>query len=157
MPPDNGCERSEEMVTIMRDLLSAEIAWPDASTMLWPWSYRIAGALSSWPAVEIYEADRLLDVVSSTRLAAPVLRGGRYVRMASDRLVAAWGRLPPSEGVPAVEFSGGRRRRSRQAAPPVRLTDWCWVAVTCGPYDAVSVSYGGTAIRRKLRAGQSWP
>jgi hypothetical protein len=118
---------------------------------LWPWSYRVAGAISSWPAVELYEAGSLLDVVTSTRLAAQVLRGSRAVRSAAGGRVLAWGRLPLSGGVPAVEFGRGGFRRSHLAVPPVTVTTWCWLAVADALYDSVTVRHDGTAARRRLR------
>jgi hypothetical protein len=157
MPADNGCERSEQLVTRVRDGIRADIAWPDANDLCWPWSYRIAGPMSTAPAVELFEADALVDVVSSTRLDVPVLRGARAVRVADSRRAVAWGRLPLTAGVPTVEFSGGRLRASRQAVAPVSITTWCWLAATCGRYDAVTVSYGSMAIRKRLWTGRPCP
>jgi hypothetical protein len=122
----------------------------------WPWSYRIAGAASRWPAVEVYETDSLLDVVSRTRLAAQLLRGARAVRSAHGERAFAWGRLPLSGDVLSVEFSRGLRRKSRHSAAVVeatvvKVTSWCWLAVADGPYDAVTVRCGGTAIRARLK------
>jgi len=107
--------------------------------------------------VEIYEAAALLDVVSSTRLVAQVLRGARGVRVADGRRVIAWGRLPVSAGVPAIEFRGGRRRVRRQAVAPAVVTSWCWVAVASGRYDTVTVSYNRVVVRRRLRLSRSRP
>jgi hypothetical protein len=139
------------MATGVRDRLSTAVTGPDTSLLLWPWSYRISGALLSSPAVELYEAGSLVDVVSSTRLDVPVLRGARSLRIAGSRHVVAWGRLPLTQGELTVEFSAGRLRVSRHAVAPVRLTSWCWMAVTCGRYDAVTVSVSSTTVRQRLR------
>jgi hypothetical protein len=111
--------------------------------------------MSPWPAVELYEAGCLLDVVTSTRLTARVLRGARAVRSASGRRVVAWGRLPLRGGVPAVEFSRGMFRDSRLAVPPVSVTSWCWLAVADGRYDRVTVRHDGRAARRRPRASRT--
>jgi hypothetical protein len=130
---------------------------PETSLLLWPWSYRISGALSLAPALELYEAGSLVDVVSSTRLDVPVLRGARSLRIAGGRRAVAWGRLPLTPGDLTIEFSAGRLRVSRHAVAPVRLTSWCWMAATYGRYDAVTVSVSRTAVRQRLRAGQPCP
>jgi hypothetical protein len=123
---------------------------------LWPWSYRVAGVSSSCPAVELYEAGSLLDVVSSTRLVVQVLRGARSTQAGDSLRVVAWGRMPLDGRLPAVEFIRGRFRRTRRDAPPVRITSWCWLAVATGPYDAATVTYDGTAVRCRLRRSRAW-
>ena len=122
---------------------------------LWPWSYRVAGATSPWPAVELYEAGSLLDVVTSTRLTAQVLRGARAVRSAAGARVLAWGRLPLCGGPVAVEFGRGTFRGDRLAVPPVRVTSWCWLAVADERYDRVTVRHGGTTTRRRLAVSRA--
>jgi hypothetical protein len=125
-------------------------AGPGAREPLWPWSCRIAGASSRWPAVEVYEADQLLDVVSSARLVAQVLRGARVASSTEDRVIA-WGRLPLTGGTPAVEFSRGWFRKSRLDAPLVVFTSWCWLAVADGQFDAVTVRWADRAVRTRVR------
>jgi hypothetical protein len=152
------------MATAVSDQLRAESGSIAAGTgqVWWPWSYRIAGPASRWPAVEVYEAGSLLDVVSRTRLAAQLLRGARTVRSVDGRRVFAWGRLPLSGDVVSVEFSRGPWRKFRRNAPvvgvveasAVQVATWCWLAVADGPYDAVTVRCGGMAIRSRLWAGR---
>lgn len=144
------------MLTAVPDQLSAEsgsIA-ARACPSLWPWSYRIAGATSRWPAVEVYEAGHLLDVVTCTRLAAQLLRGGRAVRTADGDRAFAWGRLPLSGGTLSVEFGRGLVRKSRLDVPAIGATSWCWLAVADGPYDTVTVRVGEVGIRSRLRASK---
>jgi hypothetical protein len=131
---------------------------PDTECAAWlPWSYRIAGAMSSCPAVELYEGGSLLDVVTSTSLAAQVVRGARAVRSPAGDRVLAWGRVPLRGGLPAVEFSRGTFRGSRLAVLPVPVTSWCWLAVGDARYDRVTVQHDGTSARRRLRTGRaSW-
>jgi hypothetical protein len=120
-----------------------------------PWSYRIAGATSRWPAVELYQAGSLLDVVSSARLAAEVLRGARICRAgAGDRLLT-WGRIPLAGGPFTVEFSRGRFRKVREPAVVTEITSWCWLAVADGRYDSVTVHHGESGLGRSLRVRQS--
>jgi hypothetical protein len=123
----------------------------------WPWSHRIAGAKSTWPAVEVYEGGALLDVVSSTRLGACVLRGARSLRVdgGSGPRAFAWGRLPPTGDLPVVEFSRGRLRRVRDRVPPVLVTSWCWMATAEGRFDTVIVRSADLAIRRRLQVSRS--
>jgi hypothetical protein len=152
------------MLTAVSDQLRAESGSIAAGTCAswWPWSYRIAGAASPWPAVEVYEAGSLLDVVTRTRIAAQLLRGARTVRSVDGRRVFAWGRLPLSGDVLSVEFSRGPGPRFRRdapvvgvvEAPAVQVANWCWLAFADGPYDAVTVRCAGMAIRSRMRAGR---
>jgi hypothetical protein len=164
------------MVTAVSDQLRAESGSTAAGTcqVWWPWSYRVAGAASRWPAVEVYEADSLLDVVTCTRIAAQLLRGGRAVRADDGERAFAWGRLPLGGEALSVEFSRGQGRRFRRNTPVVGATvvgatvvgatavsatvlevaSWCWLAVADGPYDTVTVRCAGLAIRSRLRAGR---
>jgi hypothetical protein len=144
------------MLTAVPDQLSAESGSTAAGPCpyWWPWSYRIAGATSRWPAIEVYEAGGLLDVVTCTRLTAQLLRGGRVVRTADEERAFAWGRLPLSGGRLSVEFGRGLVRRSRLSVPVIEATSWCWLAVADGPYDTVTVQCGEVGIRSRLRAGR---
>jgi hypothetical protein len=115
-----------------------------------PWSFRVAGAKSACPALELYEAGILLDVVTSTPIAAVLLRGGRAVRSADGPRAIAWGRVWPGP-VPAVEFSRGRLRRVVYRATVIKVTDWCWLAAADGQFDSVSATAGGRGMRCALR------
>jgi hypothetical protein len=154
------------MVTAVPDQLGAEPGSIAAGRCppWWPWSYRIAGPATPWPAVEVYEADSLLDVVTRTRIAAQLLRGARAVRADDGERAFAWGRLPLGGEALSVEFSRGPGRKFRRNAPVVKatvvnatvveVTNWCWLAVSAGPYDAVTVRCAGLAIRSRLRASR---
>lgn len=128
--------------------------WSLGSTAL-PWSYRIAGAMSTWPAVEVYEAETLLDVVTSTRLAVRVLRGARTLDAGAGRRAFAWGRVPLDGDLPAVEFSCRRRRALRQCVTPAQVSSWCWTATAAGSYDEVTVRSAGLVSRRRLQVSRS--
>lgn len=120
-----------------------------------PWSMRIAGARSACPAVELYEADCLLDVVSATAIAAVLMRGARASgNDAAHHRALAWGRLPLTGAGLAVTFSRGRFSRAAQFAPVVKITTWCWVAIADGQFDAVTVHSRTASIRRRLNRGR---
>jgi len=125
-----------------------------------PWAVRPAGRDSAFPALEVYQAGVLLDVVSSTRLAAPLLRGARASDGRAGPCVLAWGRLPATGASPAVEFTVGRRRSYSQAGIVLKLTSWCWLAVADGRFDRVAVRCGDRCSsakvhRAKIRRGRS--
>jgi len=143
------------MLTGVPDLLSAEIGPKHADAPLWPWSYRVAGALSSWPAVELYEDGSLLDVVVSTGLIAQVLRGATAVRGTRGGRALAWGRLPLHGGLPVVEFGRGTVRASRLAVSPVSITSWCWLATADELYDRVIVRDGAVTARCRVRVSRA--
>ena len=147
MPATSKRERCDQLLTAVPDTACA--AW-------WPWSYRVAGAMSACPALELYEAGSLLDVVTATRLTAQVLRGARAVRsLDGGGRVLAWGRLPLRGGLPVVEFSHGIFRGARLATPPVPVTSWCWLAVGDALYDRVTVQHDGASARRRPRVSRA--
>jgi hypothetical protein len=148
MPATSKCGSSDQLPAAVPDTGCA--AW-------WPWSVRIAGAMSHCPAVELYEGGSLLDVVTSTRLAAQLLRGGTAVRSPAGGRVLAWGRLPLSGGLPVVEFSRGTLRGSRLVVPAVTVTSWCWLAIGDALYDRVTVQHDAMSAQRRLRVSRaSW-
>jgi hypothetical protein len=118
-----------------------------------PWSVRLAGPDSGCPALELYEAGELLDVISATTLVRPLLRGGRAVRIAAGPRAIAWGRLPADGIRPRVSF-GPRRGRSEPILAAVMLpADWCWVAIGDGWFGSVTVRAGDQGRRRRLARG----
>jgi hypothetical protein len=120
-----------------------------------PWAVRLAGRQSACPALEIYSAGVLLDVVSSTRLDAPLLRGTRAAHGEAGPCALSWGRLPMSGGSPQVEFSRGRPRRTPHAGTVLRVTSWCWLAVADGSFDRVAVWSADRHVRARIRLGRS--
>jgi hypothetical protein len=119
-----------------------------------PWAVRLAGGHSASPALEIYSAGVLLDVVSSTRLDAPLLRGTRAADGGEGPCALAWGRLPMSGATPDVEFSRGRLRPARKRGTVLEATSWCWLAVVDGPFDQVAVWADDRCVRAKIRWGR---
>jgi hypothetical protein len=118
-----------------------------------PWAVRLAGRDSTCPALEVYQAGALLDVVSSTRLAAVLLRGARAAEGGAGPCVLAWGRLPVTGATPEVEFIFGRRRRTSQPGAVLRPASWCWLAVADGRFDQVAVWSGDRRARVRIRRG----
>jgi hypothetical protein len=133
-----------------------------------PWLVRTSGGTAGWPAMEIYAADSLLDVVVATRLVAGILRGAR--RAAWDGLpgAIAWGRLPADGTSIAVHFARRRLRRwpgsraqrtDRERYPggicPAQASlvgERFWVAAADGRFDTVTVAHHGKHERRKIAA-----
>lgn len=120
-----------------------------------PWAVRLAGRDSACPALEVYQAGALLDVVSSTRLAAALLRGTRAAEGGAVPCVLAWGRLPSTGVSPEVEFTLGRRRPYSRPGTVLRLTSWCWLAVADGRFDRVAIRSADGCIRARIRRERS--
>jgi hypothetical protein len=120
-----------------------------------PWAVRLAGGQSASPALEIYSAGVLLDVVSSTRLDAPLLRGAQAAHGEAGPCALSWGRLPMSGGRPEVEFSLRRLLRTRQAGTVLKVTSWCWLAVADGRFGRVAVWSADRCVRARIRPGRS--
>lgn len=116
-----------------------------------PWAVRLAGGDSACPALEIYSAGVLLDVVSSTRLDAPLLRGTREADGGAGPCALAWGRLPMSGAAPEVEFSRGRMRSSRMPGTVLETISWCWLAVADGSFERVAVRANDRCVRAMIR------
>ena len=119
-----------------------------------PWAVRLAGRDSAFPALEVYQASVLLDVVSSTLLAAQLLRGARAADCPPGPCVVAWGRLPVTGAVPEVDFTIGRRPFTVQPGTVLRLTSWCWLATADGRFDRVAVRSGDRCVRAWIRRGR---
>jgi hypothetical protein len=121
-----------------------------------PWSFRLAGVRSARPAVELYEAGVLLDVVSSTPVAPQLVRGARAASLAGRRRALVWGRLPATGDRIAVEFSCGTVRRHAHSATVIEITGWCWLAVADGQFDRVVVGVGACRQQHRVGGGRSW-
>jgi hypothetical protein len=126
-----------------------------------PWLVRTSGGTTGWPAMEIYAADDLLDVVVATSLVAGILRGTR--RAVWDGLpgAIAWGRVPADGASISVHFAqrrlrrwpGSRARRHPGGICPAQVGvvgDQFWVATADGRFDSVTVAHHGTQERRTI-------
>jgi hypothetical protein len=127
-----------------------------------PWSFRLAGPHSACPALELYEAGHLIDIVSSTRVAVSLLRGARSAAGELGQRTIAWGRMPVTgnrpltENWPQVRFAERGWRRDSQAAAAVQVTTWCWVAVASGSFAAATVRTSTELLRRRIVRGRPW-
>jgi hypothetical protein len=137
-PPEPGCAADQK-------------AGPALVVPGRPWAIRVAGRQSACPALEVYQAGALLDVVSSTRLAAELLRGARAAEGEGGPCVLAWGRMPVTGTGPRVEFTFGRHRPYVRPGTVLRLTSWCWLAVADGRFDRVAVRSGDDCVRARIR------
>jgi hypothetical protein len=122
-----------------------------------PWTLRLAGASGSCPAVEIYEHDVLIDVVTATAVARLHVRGARSASGPSGPCALAWGRMPATGGLPVVEFRA--RGWRRPAVPFSRFlpADWLWIAHAHGRVRAVAVTVAGTTRRYRVLARSDRP
>jgi hypothetical protein len=129
-----------------------DAAWPSGR----PWTFRIAGPHSACPALELYEAGHLIDIVSSTRIALSPLRGARAAAGESGERVLAWGRMPQTGNCPQVRFIERGWRRGSLAATVTQVTTWCWVAVADGHFGAVTARTPAGLLRCRIARGRPW-
>jgi hypothetical protein len=116
-----------------------------------PWSVRVSRQTAARPAVEIYAAETLLDVVVATPLSAGVLRGAARTVAGGQHHAIAWGRLIGSAAGITVRFS--RRGLGEGGhAEVMPVNDWFWVATAEGRFAAVTVTYLGVTKRRRIAA-----
>ena len=118
----------------------------------WPgitWLVRPAGTHGTRPALEVYVAGTLADVLVATPLARAVLGGGRAVPGRADRAVA-WGRQT-GDGLPDVEFRFRPGRGRPRPAVVTAVGRRFWVAMADGRFASVTATYRDGAERLRLR------
>lgn len=118
-----------------------------------PWSIRLAGASSGCPAVELYEAGELVDVISATAIAQPLLRGARTAADGGSTRAIAWGRVPAAGELPSVGFARRPRRGAWAPAAVLLPVGWCWLAVADGRFTGVLLRTAAGSVRRRLARG----
>jgi hypothetical protein len=121
-----------------------------------PWTFRLAGSRSACPALELYEAGHLIDIVSSTRVAVSVLRGARAAASEPGGHVLAWGRMPVTGHCPQVSFVGRGWRPDAQVATVAQVTSWCWIAVAEGSFAAATARTPAGLLRCRIVRGRPW-
>ncbi|HEX9065837.1 MAG TPA: hypothetical protein VF843_12065 [Streptosporangiaceae bacterium] len=107
------------------------------------------GGEQARPALEVYVAGTLADVLVATPLSPAALGGGgRLAGRGRTARVMAWGRLAAGSP-PVVEFRPfiGRPR----LALVTKVSPWFWVAAEPGRFATVTVRHDGHAQRRRLR------
>jgi hypothetical protein len=102
-----------------------------------PWSMRLARGSGSRPALEVYAAGSLIDVMVTTSLASQLLRGACAAVVAGQARAIAWGCLPAWGEPPSVEFLRGRIRRRAQLEGAESVAGWFWFADTDGRFSRV--------------------
>jgi hypothetical protein len=118
-----------------------------------PWSVRPAGGPAGRPAVEIYAAGSMLDVMVAPALAARVLRGACSLAWAGQPWAVAWGFLPTRFGF-SVWFTRGPARSRCSAAPVSVIAGSFWIAPAEGRFRAVTVEHGGGRDRGRVRVAR---
>jgi hypothetical protein len=118
-----------------------------------PWSIRPAAGPGGRPAVEIYAAGSMLDVMVAPALAPRVLRGACSLAWAGHRCAVAWGFLPACPGL-SMWFTRGAAHARCFAAPVSVIAGSFWVAPAQGRFRAVTVEHGGGRDRCRVRAAR---
>ena len=102
---------------------------------------RLACSSGVRPALEVYAAGSLLDVVVASSRAGRLLRGACAVVVAGQARTIAWGCLPTAcAELPSVEFLRGRIRRRAQPEETEGVASWFWFADTDRRYSRVQVT-----------------
>jgi hypothetical protein len=117
-----------------------------------PWSVRRGRGPGTRPALEIWEADSVADIIVATPIASQTLRGARRTRGGGPALSLAWGRLPAGPHVLSVTFSGGWLPRRTVPAEVIDAGGLAWFALAAGRFAAVSVACRGGRERLSVRA-----
>jgi hypothetical protein len=123
-----------------------------------PWSVRPAAGPAGRPAVEIYAAGSMLDVMVAPALAprvlaSPVLRGACALPWAGQPCAVAWGFMPARPGF-SVWFTRGPARSRSYAVPVSVIAGWFWVAPAEGRFRVATAEHGGGRDRCRVRAAR---
>jgi hypothetical protein len=115
-----------------------------------PWSVRRARGPGSRPALEIWAAGELADVIVATPVPSQLLRGARRTPRGSQARSLSWGRVPADGHPLCVTFASGLQPR-QTAACVIEVEGLAWFALTAGRFGAVSVTCRGVRERLRLR------
>jgi hypothetical protein len=115
-------------------------------------SVRVSRQTAARPAMEIYAAGALLDVVVATPLSAGTLSGASRMVAGGQHHAIAWGRLIGSASGITVRFSRRRLGGGGHTADVMPVNDWFWVATAEGRFASVTVTYLGVSQRRRIAA-----
>jgi hypothetical protein len=121
-----------------------------------PWSVRRARGPGRRPALELYEAGRLADIIVATSVAQQLVRGAR--RSARDGQVfgLAWGCLPADGLAVSVAFARGWPHRATVRAEVVEAAGLAWFAIAAGRFAVVSAVHQGRCYQLSLQARPLW-
>jgi hypothetical protein len=118
-----------------------------------PWSIRAAAGPAGRPAVEIYAAGSMLDVMVAPVQAARVLRGACSLAWAAQPCAVAWGFVPAHPGFSVCFTRGPARSRCLVASVSV-IAGSFWIAPAEGRFRGVTVARGGGRDRCRIRAAR---
>ena len=109
-----------------------------------PWSLHLAGASGGRPALEVYAAGSLVDVMVASSRASQLLHGACRAAVGRQPRAIAWGCLPTARGeLPSVEFIHGRVHRRAQPAEAETAVGRFWFAAADGRFSQVVVTSQG--------------
>ena len=109
-----------------------------------PWSLRLAGGSGGRPALEVYAAGSLIDVMVASSRASQLLHGACRAVIGRHPRAIAWGCLPTArDELPSVEFIRGHVRHQVQPATAEGVVGWFWFADTDGRFSHVAVTSQG--------------
>ena len=110
-----------------------------------PWSVRVGRGMGGRPALEVYAAGSLVNVVVAPSRGCQLVRGACSAIVAGQSRAIAWGCLPVAGSpAPCVEFICGRFRPRRQPASAVSVASWFWLAAADGRFTRVAAASHGT-------------
>lgn len=121
-----------------------------------PWSVRRARGPGGRPALELYEAGRLADIIVASTVAPQILRGARRSCCAGQMFSLAWGRLPADGQGVSVAFARNWPRPATVPAEIVEAAGLAWFAIAAGRFASVSAVYGDGRDRLRFQAGPLW-
>jgi len=119
-----------------------------------PWAVRRAAGPAGRPALEIYAADLLVDVLvlpGDWPQSRRIVRGGCSATWAGQRCAAAWGVLPAAGQGLLVQFRQGRIHPEACPAEPVAVGGVFWLAHVAGRFRHVLVTHRGGRERHGIR------
>ncbi len=119
-----------------------------------PWAVRRAAGPGGRPALEIYAAGVMVDVLVLPRdwpRAPRIVRGAYSASWAGQPRAAAWGVLPAAGRTLLVRFRRGRIRAQVCPADPVTVGGVFWFAEVPGRFGQVLVTHGSGQERHGVR------
>jgi hypothetical protein len=121
-----------------------------------PWLVRVARGTDGRPALEVYAAGSLIDVVVAPSLGCRLLRGACSAVVTRNPRAIAWGCLPVTGSPPPdVEFVRRRFRPRPQPANTDSVAGRFWFAMADGCFSRVTaVSHGTRESCRVLAVGR---
>jgi hypothetical protein len=106
-----------------------------------PWSMRLGRGSGGRPALEVYAAGSLIDVMVGSSRASRLLRGACTAVVAGQARAIAWGCLQTAQDeLVSVEFLRGRIRPRAQPEEAETVAGWFWFADAGGRFRRVVVT-----------------